>query len=102
MESFNGKLRDELLAREQFDTLREAKVLIERWRMVDNTGRPPSSLGYRAPAPEAIQPASLELQGSLKKWVVYRKCACDSSFALLRRSDSVHLRLVDWGLRVRL
>jgi transposase InsO family protein len=58
VESFNGKLRDELLAREQFDTLLEAKVLIERWRRQYNTVRPHSSLGYRAPAPEAIQPAS--------------------------------------------
>ena len=58
VESFNGKLRDELLAREQFDTLLEAKVLVERWRQHYNTVRPHSSLGYRAPAPEAIQPAS--------------------------------------------
>jgi len=54
VESFNGKLRDELLAREQFDTLLEAKVLIERWRREYNTRRPHSSLGYRPPAPEAI------------------------------------------------
>jgi transposase InsO family protein len=46
------------LAREQFDTLLEAKVLIERWRREYNTRRPHSSLGYRPPAPEAIQPAS--------------------------------------------
>jgi transposase InsO family protein len=59
VESFNGKLRDELLAREQFDTLLEAKVLIERWRRHYNAARPHSSLGYRAPAPEAIQPASI-------------------------------------------
>jgi putative transposase len=58
VESFNGKLRDELLSREQFDTLLEAKVLIERWRREYNTRRPHSSLGYRPPAPEAIQPAS--------------------------------------------
>ena len=59
IESFNGKLRDELLAREQFDTLLEAKVLIERWRTHYNTVRPHSSLGYRPPAPEATQPHSL-------------------------------------------
>jgi len=58
VESFNGKLRDELLAREQFDTLLEAKVLIERWRREYNAYRPHSSLGYRPPAPEAIEPAS--------------------------------------------
>ena len=56
IESFNGKLRDELLNREIFDTLLEAKVLIERWRREYNTIRPHSSLGYRPPAPEAIAP----------------------------------------------
>ena len=56
IESFNGKLRDELLKREIFDTLYEAQVLIERWRIEYNTIRPHSSLGYRPPAPEAIQP----------------------------------------------
>lgn len=58
IQSFNGKLRDELLAREQFDTLLEAKVLIERWRREYNTVRPHSSLGYRPPAPEATHPLS--------------------------------------------
>ena len=53
IESFNGKLRDELLRGELFDTLWEAKVLIERWRQEYNTIRPHSSLGYRPPAPEA-------------------------------------------------
>jgi len=67
IESFNGKLRDELLEREIFDTLLEAKVLIERWRREYNTIRPHSSLGYRPPAPEATQPwseasATLQLQ----------------------------------------
>jgi transposase InsO family protein len=54
VESFNGKLRDELLNGEVFDTLLEAKVLIERWRQEYNTRRPHSSLGYRPPAPEAF------------------------------------------------
>ena len=58
VESFNGKLRDELLGPELFDTLLEAKVLIERWRHEYNTLRPHSSLGYRPPAPEAVQPRS--------------------------------------------
>ena len=53
IESFNGKLRDELLNLEIFDTLLEAKVLIERWRREYNQIRPHSSLGYRPPAPEA-------------------------------------------------
>ena len=55
-ESFNGKLRDELLNGEIFYTLKEAKVLIEQWRHHYNTVRPHSALGYRPPAPEAILP----------------------------------------------
>ncbi len=54
VESFNGKFRDELLACEAFNTLAEAKVLIEQWRKHYNTVRPHSSLGYRPPAPEVI------------------------------------------------
>ena len=54
IESFNGKLRDELLNREIFTTLREAKALIEQWRREYNQVRPHSSLGYQPPAPEAV------------------------------------------------
>jgi transposase InsO family protein len=53
-ESFNGKLRDELLNGEIFYTLKEAKVLIEEWRKTYNTIRPHSSIGYRPPTPEAV------------------------------------------------
>ena len=59
VESSNGKLRDELLDREIFYTLTEAKILIERWRREYNTVRPHSALGYRPPAQEAISPAPL-------------------------------------------
>ncbi|MDB5325356.1 MAG: transposase, partial [Phycisphaerales bacterium] len=45
VESFNGKLRDELLNGEVFDTLLEAKVRIERWRQQYKTKRPHASLG---------------------------------------------------------
>ena len=54
VESFNGKLRDELLNVEVFNTLAEAKVLIEGWRRHYNTVRPHSSLRYRPPAPEVL------------------------------------------------
>jgi len=60
-ESFNGKLRDELLNGEIFTTLREAQVLIERWRKHYNTVRPHSSLNYRPPAPETILPPASAL-----------------------------------------
>ncbi len=58
IESFNGKLRDELLNGEIFYTLLEAQVLIERWRHYYNTKRPHSSLGYKPPAPEVIKVAA--------------------------------------------
>ena len=54
VESFNGKLRDELLNREIFTTLAEARILIEGWRKEYNQERPHSALNYRPPAPEAI------------------------------------------------
>ena len=59
VESFNGKLRDELLDREIFYTLTEAQILIDRWRREYTTVRPHRALGYRPPAPEAISPPPL-------------------------------------------
>ena len=53
IESFNGKLRDELLNGEIFTTLKEAQVLTELWRREYNQVRPHSSLGYKPPATEA-------------------------------------------------
>lgn len=53
-ESFNGKLRDELLNGEIFYTLKEAQTIIESWRVHYNTVRPHSSLGYRPPAPQTV------------------------------------------------
>ncbi|MAE56803.1 MAG: IS3 family transposase [Euryarchaeota archaeon] len=55
-ESFNGKLRDELLNGEIFYSLKEVQILTERWRREYNTIRPHSSLGYRPPAPEVFMP----------------------------------------------
>jgi len=54
IESFNGKLRDELLNREIFTTLDEAKILIEQWRREYNQIRPHSALRYQPPAPETL------------------------------------------------
>ena len=47
--SFGGRLRDELLAVEAFNTLLEARVLVEDWRIEYNTLQPHSALGYLAP-----------------------------------------------------
>jgi putative transposase len=57
IESFNARLRGELLDGEIFYSLREAEVVVESWRRPYNTVRPHASLGYRAPAPEVIVPA---------------------------------------------
>ena len=64
-ESFNGRLRDELLDRELFYTLHEAQVLIERWRVHYNTKRPHSSLGYRPPALQTILPKCLPVPSKM-------------------------------------
>jgi putative transposase len=56
VESFNARLRDELLDGEIFYSLREAEVVIESWRRHYNQVRPHASLGYRAPAPEVVVP----------------------------------------------
>jgi putative transposase len=57
VESFNARLRDELLDGEIFYSLQEAQVVIESWRRPYNTVRPHASLGYRPPAPEVFVPA---------------------------------------------
>ena len=57
IESFNARLRDELLNGEIFYTLAEARIVIESWRRHFNTLRPHGSLGYKSPAPEAFIPA---------------------------------------------
>ncbi len=75
VESFHGKLRDELLNGELFDTLWEAKVLIEQWRRHYNTMRPHSSLGYRPPAPQTLQ-----LAGNL--WITGEIYACQKKVQL--------------------
>ena len=65
-ESFNGKMRDEFLNGEIFYSLKEAQILIEKWRREYNTIRPHSSLGYKVPVPMAILP-SYEKEKVLKK-----------------------------------
>jgi transposase InsO family protein len=57
IESFNARLRDELLDGEIFYSLREARIVIEQWRCHYNTVRPHGSLGYKSPAPEVFIPA---------------------------------------------
>ncbi len=66
-ESFNGKLRDEVLNREIFYTLREAQVIIEWWRQEYNTFRPHSSLGYLPPAPETVLQSTA---GAIEPWII--------------------------------
>ena len=64
VERFNGKLRDELLNVEVFETLKEAQVLVERWRRAYNQRQPHSALAYQPPAPEARFPRSQTLARS--------------------------------------
>ena len=87
VKSFNGKMRDELLARELFYSVKEAQVLLEMWRRQYNTIRPHSSLGYRPPVPAAFvgQPSPFQAVG-LKLRVEQRLGACHRRNILGKRS----------------
>jgi putative transposase len=65
VESFNARLRDELLNGEIFCSLREAQIVIEEWRRHYNQERPHSSLGYKPPSPEALVPRAPALPSPL-------------------------------------
>jgi transposase InsO family protein len=67
VESFNARLRDELLDGEIFYTLREAEVVIESWRRHYNSVRPHASLGFRPPAPEVVLPAFAAWPAALRR-----------------------------------
>jgi transposase InsO family protein len=67
IESFNARLRDELLDGEIFYTLREAQIIIESWRRHYNTIRPHASLGYKPPAPEVFVPAFAAWPAALRQ-----------------------------------
>jgi putative transposase len=54
IESFNGKMRDELLNREIFYCVEEAQMLIEQWRREQSIVLPHSALGFRPPAPDKV------------------------------------------------
>jgi transposase InsO family protein len=64
VESFNARLRDELLDGEIFYSLRGAQIIIEGWRQHDNTVRPHASLGYKPPAPGVFVPGLITARPS--------------------------------------
>ena len=70
IESFNGKMRDELLNGEIFYSLKEARILIEMWRKEYNTIRPHSALDYRPPVPEATMVPSTQFYQLALTWRV--------------------------------
>ena len=67
IESFNARLRDELLNGEIFYTLREAQIVIESWRRHYNTIRPHASIGYKPPAAEVFVPAFAAWPAALRR-----------------------------------
>jgi putative transposase len=67
IESFNARLRDELLNGEIFYSLREAQIVIESWRRHYNTIRPHASLGFEPPAPEVFVPALAAWPAALRR-----------------------------------
>ena len=78
IESFNARLRDELLDGEILYTLAEARIIIESWRGFHNTLRPHGSLGYKPPAPEV---SSLQPRGG---------CATPTGFAACAGAQAVN------------
>jgi transposase InsO family protein len=83
VESFNARLRDELLNGEIFYSLREAQIVIESWRRHFNAVRPHQSLGYRAPAPEVFVPG-------LAAWPYWRATPASSSTQQLAQGGGPH------------
>ncbi len=65
IESFDDKLRDECLNRELFGNLREARVILESWRVEYNERRPHSALGYRTPS-EYARERRIDLMGAAR------------------------------------
>ncbi len=76
-EQIISKLRDEMLNGEIFYSLKEAQVLIERWRHHYNTVRPHSALGYRPPAPQAIAPKRTD--PAFGSWMGYSRISPSQS-----------------------
>lgn len=96
-ESFNGKLRDELLNGEVFYSLKEVQILTERWRREYNTFRPHSSLGYRPPAPEVIKTTPELAQ---KTEIINGTAPGGTSPQPPVSTSTIHRHLyVDWGFR---
>jgi len=78
IESFNARLRDELLNGEIFYSLREAQIVIESWRRHYNTIRPHASLGFKPPAPEgrslaSARPGNRHAQSRAGPWSLRRR-----------------------------
>src|SRR5262249_50566386 len=92
VESFNARLRDELLNGEIFYTLREAQIVIESWRCHYNTIRPHASLGYKPPAPEVFLPAFAAWPAAL------RRPAPPATLAPRPTLNQHSTRTTQWGL----
>ena len=84
IESFNGKMRDELLDRETFYSLKEAQVLIEMWRMHYNTVRPHSSIGCKPPAPAnvLVQHSQMQNYYSALGWYIFYEQIINGSISV--------------------
>lgn len=83
VESFNARLRDELLNGEIFYSLREAQIIIESWHRHYNAVRPHASLGYKPPAPEVFVP-------TMAAWPPTRPAAAPSSTQPLADGGAVN------------
>lgn len=88
VESFNARLRDELLNGEIFNTLKQVQIVIESWRRHDTGERQHASLGYRRPAPEVFVPTSSAWPATLTRPAPPAKLPVEQRDSLLRSSPA--------------
>jgi putative transposase len=89
-ESFNGKLKDECLKGEIFYSIKEARIIVERWRVAYNTVRPHSSLGYRPPAPVTMLPATETGHGDMENTARFPHLHTPGGDAALSINNALH------------
>ena len=98
-ESFNARLRDELLNGEIFYSLKEAQIVIEQWWRHYNTERPQSALGYKPPAPESIIPSAIKQMMHKHSHRISRWGQVNARDRFAR--DCVHRQFLPKGLKLK-
>jgi hypothetical protein len=100
-ESFNSKIRDEFLNGDIFHSLKEVRVLTERWRAYYNTERPHSSLGYKPPSPAACLTEASRRHGKVENKerfpLSHTAYYCDGHISIPLRYTNTHAGTTNWA-----